>query len=677
LVRLERHGTVSLIIIDSPPVNAGSRGVRQGLVDAVTAADADAATTAVVLMGAGSNFMAGSDIKEFDLPIQDPDLPAVIAAFERCTKPVVAAIDGAALGGGLELAMGCDYRLATGAAKLGLPETTLGIIPGAGGTQRLPRLVGRPLAMKLMASGEAIGADRAVGAGLIDRRVDGSLLTAALDFAQQPGLQKRIVALLAVPDASSEELAAAVAEVRKAGRGRPCIEAVIAAVETAGHTPVAAALAADRATFQALRVAEEAAALRYQFFAERAARRPASLEGIVAPAVRSVGVVGAGTMGAGIAVTLAAAGLAVTVIDTTDAALERGRELVGKALGDLERRGGKPAAAVLETMTFTTELAALGTADLVIEAVFEDRAVKTELLGRLDAILRPDAIIATNTSYLDIEELARASGRAERLIGLHFFAPAHRMRLVEVVRCSRTRPDVLLAGVELARAARKLPVLTGPAEGFIGNRIYNRYRTQCEFLIEDGATIEAVDAAMVAFGFAMGPFAVGDLSGLDIAWRNRQRTAAKRDPGARYSAILDELCENGRLGRKANAGWYDYRDGAAQRSEAAEAIIARHVRPDRRTFSAAEIQRRVLGAILNEAALVLADGTAQSAGDIDAVLVNGYGFSKFRGGPIFLARRMPRDEVHAAVAEAVAASGPRFAAGDVDRLLDAGPAAPQ
>jgi 3-hydroxyacyl-CoA dehydrogenase len=420
--------------------------------------------------------------------------------------------------------------------------------------------------------------------------------------------------------------------------------------------------------FQHLRASEEAAALRYGFFAEREVkRRPTNLSGLEPLELRHIAVAGAGTMGAGIAAALAMAGFAVTVLDTSDTALERGRQLLAQSLGDLQARN--PAATPTE-VRFTTDLAAIGAADLAIEAVFEDEAVKAELLARLHLALRLDAIIATNTSYLDVTRLAAASNRADRFVGLHFFAPAHRMRLVEVVRVPETDPQVLLTAFELAKSLGKLPIMSGPAEGFIGNSIYSKYRQQCEFMLEEGATVQDLDAAMQAFGFAMGPFAVGDLSGLDIAWRNRQRAAPTRDPRERYSAILDDLCEIGRFGRKAGAGWYDYRDGIAVPSETTTALIAGRALPGQRAFTAADIQQRVLGAIVNEAALLLADGTASSASAIDLAMVTGFGFSKYRGGPLFLASRMEPEDVEAAVRATAAAVGYGFRPGDISRVVD-------
>ncbi|MGV6874068.1 3-hydroxyacyl-CoA dehydrogenase NAD-binding domain-containing protein [Pseudochelatococcus sp. B33] len=678
-VRYEVQDGVAFIVIDNPPVNAGSAAVRIGLRDAVLRLAADASAGAGVLIGAGKTFIAGSDIKEFGAPLQQPELPAVIAEIEQCPKPVVAAIHGAALGGGFELSLGCDARVAVPEALVGLPEVTLGMIPGAGGTQRLPRLTGIVKAIDLVVSGRRIKATEALTIGIIDRLIDaGDMRKEAAAFALSLKGAKRRLGALSVPAEDPAAIAAAEAAALRSGRGREAVREAVAAVIRAGTTPFNEALAEERRVFQLLRTREEAAALRYNFFAERAAARVEGSSTHPPRAIHDIGVVGAGTMGAGIAAVFAAAGFAVTLADREVDILDRAEGRIAQAIGDLVRSGrlaSGEAATAMGRVAYTADIEALSDADLIIEAVFEDVGAKTAVMQTLGKLARPGAVIASNTSYLDLDMLAAASGRAGEVIGLHFFAPVHRMRLVEVVRGAKSLPEVVNTGLWVSKAIGKLPVIAGVGEGFIGNRIYARYRAQCEFMLEEGALPQEVDAAMEAFGFAMGPFAVSDLSSLDIAWAMRKRRAPTRDPRERYVSIADRLCEMGRLGRKTGLGWYDYADTGSGRGKADPAVTAivkeaAAAHGLSRSFSEKDIQRRALGAIVNEAALVLEDGIARSAADIDLVLVNGYGFSKFRGGPLFLASRLPKSEVDTMLEEVAAASGFGFRPGNVHKMLE-------
>jgi 3-hydroxyacyl-CoA dehydrogenase len=675
IVRLEIDGDLGFIVIDNPPVNASSVAVRSGLLEAIQRVSAAPGVKAGIIIGAGSAFVAGADIKEFGRPPSPPELPTVLAAIEACPKPIAAAIHGAALGGGLELALACDARIALADAILGLPEVTLGIIPGAGGTQRLPRLTGIAKALDLVTSGRRIGAREAAKLGIIDHVVEGkSLRDGAAEFVRNLG-GKRIVADLVVPPETDEAIAKAEQSALKSGRGREAVSEAIRSVKNAATLPVSEALAQERAAFQRLRDSEEAAALRYNFFAERQAGK---LDGNAKPRpVKTVGVVGAGTMGAGIAAVCAAAGLDVILVDANAAALEAGQARVAAALTDLHRVGKLKAASAEEAVahvTYASDIAKLAGVDLVIEAVFEDLRVKTDVLERLAAVVRADAVIATNTSYLDLDQLAEATHRPHDVIGLHFFAPVHRMRLLEVVRGAKSDPAALATGVWMAKTIGKLPVIAGVCEGFIGNRIYAKYRAQCEYMLEEGALPQDLDAAMEDFGFAMGPFAVSDLSGLDIAWATRKRKAASRDPRERYVGIADRICEMGRLGRKTGAGWYDYSAGSGR--GAVDPIVTELVRTEaqkqgrpQKNFAKADMQGRVLGAIVNEAALLLREGIARSAAEIDLVLVNGFGFSKFRGGPVFQASRKTPAEIAAMVDAAGQATGFGFQRGDVAALL--------
>jgi 3-hydroxyacyl-CoA dehydrogenase len=669
-VRLEIDGDIGVITIDNPPVNASSAAVRHGLLAAITEVAQSPAMRAAIIIGAGRTFVAGSDIKEFGRPLPPPELPEVLAAIEGCDKPIAAAIHGSALGGGYELALACDWRLADPTAVVGLPEVTLGMIPGAGGTQRLPRLAGIAVAIDVITSGRRVPAPEALALGMIDAVADGSLRDFAVDFMRKhAGDGKRPVSALRVRGASSEAVAGAERVALKAGRGRAVVSLAIEAIKRAETHPVEEALSLERATFQTLRGGEEAAALRYAFFAERAAVK---VGGQPSRPVRRVGVVGSGTMGAGIAATLAASGLEVLLIDSNAEALSRGRKAATTTLAQLERFGklGERSLAACDAAVATSEkLDGLAQSDMIIEAVFEDHAIKAGLLAQIGRLARGDAVIATNTSYLDVEALARASGRTADFVGMHFFAPAARMRLVEVVRCTDSSDEAVAQTLALARSIGKLPILAGPDEGFVGNRIYARYRGQCEYMLEAGNLPQDIDRSMVELGFAMGVFGVSDISGLDIAWRQRQRKAASRSAAERYVTIPDQICELGRLGRKTGAGWYDYDpSGTAAPSPVVAEVIAANTKVNRQLDGSA-MRRQVLGAIVNEAALILADGNAQSAADIDLAMINGFGFSRFKGGPLFQAARLPDAEVEAMVDAAAAEAGTTFRRGDVAALL--------
>lgn len=677
VVRVERDGAVAVILIDNPPVNAGSQAVRAGLLAAVAAIAADASVGAAVIMGDGGSFIAGSDLREFELPLAEPHLPEVIRAIEDCPKPIVAALHGAALGGGFELALGCDARIAAPGTLMGLPETTLGIIPGAGGTQRLPRLVGISRAIELVCSGRRVGADEALRLGMIDRIANGPLRAAAIAHAQTlVGAKHRVIACAIPDDLSDEE--SAVAAALKAGRGRPHIAAAIRHVQAARHVPAAQALIDERAEFQRLRVAPDAKALRHLFFAEREATRGVGLLGGSARPFRRLGVVGAGTMGSGIALAGLQAGLPVVMVERDKEALERGWGTIRAHVARQTAAGRLSHGAeadLLARFATSLDLDAVADCDVIVEAVVEDIEVKREVFRALDAVARPGAILASNTSYLDLDAIAQATSRPQDVIGLHFFSPAHVMRLLEVVRGVASAPDAVATGLAVARRIGKQAVLAGNRFGFIGNRLYSAYRQQCEFMLEDGALPQQVDAALEAFGFAMGPFAVADLSGLDIAWRMRQQLAATRDPAARYVSIPDRLCEAGRLGRKTGAGYYRYADGRSKGmpDPAVEAVIvaASHAagRP-RRSLSEAEIQRRALLALVNEAALALEDGAAERASDIDVALVNGYGFPRWIGGPVHWARSQAQGALAHDCADMVEDAGPGARLGNLSLLLE-------
>jgi 3-hydroxyacyl-CoA dehydrogenase len=646
-VELRFEGDIAVIVIDNPPVNAGSRAVREGLLHRLDDV-AKSPARAAIIIGAGSTFVAGSDIREFGAPLEEPQLPTVIAAIEALPIPVVAAIHGAALGGGFELALGCDGRVATRDALVGLPEVTLGMVPGAGGTQRLVRLVDIARAIEIVCSGRRIAGPEALELGLVDALAQDDLLKAAIAHARTLGGKKRRLGEASIIDASAELIDAAADKAIRRGRRRPNVLAAIDLLRSAGSAPFQTMLARERAMFQQLRESDEAAALRHLFFAQREAGRVDGLGDVVPLPVRMVGVVGAGTMGAGITVALLNAGLAVRLVEQEEMALGRGIERVEQTLAaDVAsgRYGAEDKAKRRTALQGGVTLADLGDCDLIIEAAFEDVAVKQDLFARLDAVARPDAVLATNTSYLDIAQIAAATSRPQSVLGLHFFSPANVMKLLEVVRTPQTSDQALVTGLKLARQIGKIAVVSALGEGFIGNRIYSAYRQQCEFMVDEGATPEQVDAAMESFGFAMGPFAVSDMSGLDIAWRTRQRLAATRDPRQRYVTIADRLCEAGRLGRKTGAGWYRYDEkGRRHVDPAVAAVIDANATRAPRHFDMDEIQGRALAAIVNEARLVLEDGVAQRPGDIDVALVHGYGFPAWEGGPLFWhSRREPLD----------------------------------
>lgn len=675
-VHLEHDDDVAVVVVDNPPINAGSTEVRRGLLDAVAAIDRDDGIAAAVLIGAGTTFIAGSDLREFGQPLAEPQLPAIIAAIESSAKPFVAALHGAALGGGLELALGCDARVASPGTMVGLPEVTLGIIPGAGGTQRLPRIVGVPRAIEMVCSGERVPTAAALAAGLLDAEVEGDLRAAAVAHARQLAGRKQRLRDRAVPVSDEAAVSAAAAAALKAGKMRPAVQAAIDAVKASATVAIDAALADERAVFQRLRVSREAAALRHQFLAERDSARHPALEGVAPRPVQEVAVIGAGTMGSGIAIAALDAGYQVLLMEQDAAALQRGATRVAEHYAARVRAGRMNAGAASERearLRSSLDWARLGSADLVIEAVFEDIGVKRQVFRRIDAVARAGAVLASNTSYLDLDAMAEATSRPQDVIGLHFFSPANVMRLMEVVRGRDSAPDALATGLAVGKTLGKLPLLTGNAFGFVGNRLYAAYRRQCEFMVEEGAWPEDVDRALETFGFAMGPFKVADLSGLDIAWRMRQAQAATRDPSARYVQIADRLCEAGRLGRKTGAGYYRYgEDGGLQVDEAVHALIEQ-ARRDKgmapRRLGNDEIGHRALLALVNEAALLLGEGVAERATDVDVAFVNGYGFPRWEGGPVFWARDRGEAALRDDLDRLADLSGPGFVRGDLRQVL--------
>ncbi|CAR51025.1 3-hydroxyacyl-CoA dehydrogenase NAD-binding domain-containing protein [Burkholderia cenocepacia] len=650
-VTRERRDKVLVVTIDHPPVNALSADVRRGLADAIDAAQADDAIRAVLIVGAGRNFIAGADIREFGKPPVPPSLPDVCERIESGTKPVVVALHGATLGGGLEVALAAHYRLAVPGAKLGLPEVTLGLLPGAGGTQRAPRLIGAKAALDLMLTGRHASAEEALALGLVDRVAHSDdTLAEGLAYAQElvslgaPVRRTRDAQGLADRTAAQAAIDAARAELPKKSRGLFSPAKIVDAVEAALTQSFDAGMKFERSLFLQCLDSPQRAGLVHAFFAEREAAKAPEARRASARPVERIGVVGGGTMGAGIAVAALDAGLPVTMIERDEASLARGRAHVEKVYDGLVAKGRMtPAAHAARLARFkgSTSYDALAQVDVVIEAVFEDMAVKQAVFAELARVCKPGAVLATNTSYLDIDALASIDRPAD-VIGLHFFSPANVMKLLEIVVPARVSPDVVATAFALARQLKKTPVRAGVCDGFIGNRILAVYRTAADYLMEDGASPYQIDRAVREFGFPMGPFQVVDLAGGDIGWATRKRRAATRDPNARYVEISDRLCERGWFGQKTGRGYYLYPDGArvGTPDPEVEAIVAEErakkgITP--RTFTDDEILRRYLAAMINEGANVVHEKIALRPLDVDAVFLHGYGFPRYRGGPMHYA----------------------------------------
>jgi len=646
------HGDILVVTIDNPPVNALGVDVRRGLAAAIDAAGADAAVKAVLIVGSGKTFIGGADIREFGKPPMAPFLPDVCNGIEACSKPVVAVIHGAALGGGLEIALAAHYRLALPAAKLGLPEVALGLLPGAGGTQRTPRLIGAAAALDLMLSGRHVGAAEAAKLGLVDRVVDGAdPLAAGLAYAQElvqggaPVRRTRDAAQLADTAAQRAAIDSARAETAKKSRGLFSPLKIVDAVQGALELPFDEGQALERKLFLECLDSPQRAGLVLAFFAERETARAPETRSAKPRPINSIGVVGGGTMGAGIAVAVLDAGLPVTMIERDDEALARGRKHVEKVYDGLIAKGRitqDAKDATMARLSGSTSYDALAQADLVIEAVFEDMAVKHAVFAELDRVCKPGAVLATNTSYLDIDAIAAAISRPHDVVGLHFFSPANIMKLLEIVVPSKVADDVVATAFDLAKKLRKVPVRAGVCDGFIGNRILAVYGQAAHAMMEDGASPYQIDKALRDFGYPMGPFQVSDLAGGDIGWATRKRRAATRDPRARYVQIADRLCERGWFGQKTGRGYYLYPDGAriGTPDPEVEAIIdGERARAGKtpRSFSDAEIVRRYLAAMINEGANVVHQKIALRPLDVDVTFVHGYGFPRYRGGPMHYA----------------------------------------
>jgi len=646
VVHIIDEGGVAVVTIDNPPVNAASQAVREGLINALNQLEAKPAINAVVLHCAGRTFVAGADVREFGQPPTPPVLPDVVNALEGATKPWIAAIHGTALGGGLEIAMGCHYRIVNPATKLGLPEVNLGIIPGAGGTVRLPRLIPVDAALDMMATGKPISAQKAHAIGLIDQIATDNLRTEAIRYAREIVDQPFPIAVSERPlhPFDPDALLNMMDRVNARARGQNSPLAVCEAVQNVTTLSAQEALAAEREIFLRLKDDQQSLALRHIFFAERAAPKIERIKGIETPPLEQIGVVGGGTMGAGIAAACLLSGLSVTMIERDQCTLDASKDRVHKILDDSQGRGliaEEARAGMTEAFNGSVSYVELAEASLVIEAVFEDMAVKQTVFEQLVEVVPSNAVLATNTSYLDINEIAQTLPDPSRVIGMHFFSPAHIMKLLELVIPDTASLEAIALGAALGKKLRKIVVPSGVCDGFIGNRIMSAYRFACECMIEDGALPQQIDQAMRAYGFPMGVFEVQDLSGLDIAWAMRKRRAATRDPSGRYVEIADKLCEQGRFGRKVGCGWYLYEQGKRMADPDVETlIIAESERKgiNRRTFSDDEIMEEILSVMHREGTDLLAEGIASKANDIDVVMVNGYGFPRWRGGPMYLNR---------------------------------------
>lgn len=630
---------VALVGLNNPPVNALGVAVRQGLAAAFENLNADPQVKVIVVYGQGRAFSAGADIREFGKTPQGPSLSDVLNQVEASEKPVVAVIHGTALGGGLELGLSCHARVGLPGTKFGLPEVTLGILPGAGGTQRLPRLVTLEKAIDMISSGKPVSLSEALELGIIDREGDGDPRAAALAAGQEVLAgslpTRRTSDIQITPDAAVIEAAIT----RLKGK-RPALAAPVKAVEAIGHAgkPLTEGLKEERRLFMELMDSPDRQGLIHAFTAERAAKQFPEA-GATPRKIEAVGVIGGGTMGSGIATSLLQAGFAVTLVETAADRAEAAKATINKNLDGAVKRGKmKPEARDKVSLITSTELDDLSSVDLVIEAVFEEMSVKTEIFGKLDKICKAGAILASNTSYLDINEIAAATSRPQDVIGLHFFSPAHVMRLLEVVVADKTAPEVAATALELAGRMKKVAVRSGVCDGFIGNRILAYYRKVADYMLLDGASFEQIDHALEDFGFAMGPFAVSDLAGLDIGWATRKRKAPTRPAEERYSAIADRICENGWFGRKTGKGYYLYDDpkNRAVNPGAVEIVEAERknegITPH--NFSDTEIVDRYMTAMISEATRVVEEGIARRPIDVDAVFLFGYGFPRHLGGPL-------------------------------------------
>ena len=669
-VRFEREDKIGVLKIDYPPVNALSAAVRDGLFHGLKRAEDDG-VEAIVLIGEGRTFPAGADIKEFGKPLQGCPLNEVIAAIEGVAVPVVAAIHGTALGGGLETALACDYRIAGATAKVGLPEVNLGLLPGAGGTQRLPRLTGPEAALHAMVQGVPMGAAKALKLGVIDRISERELLEEAVTWAKEivaEGAGKRRVRDLPCPTLSSEERAGLAAFVHARAAGQTAPARILKCVEAAMDSPdFDTGLGRERALFAECMEDPQREAMIHAFFGERtSAKVPGISREMGKRSIERAVVIGAGTMGRGIAMCFANAGHQVTLVDTKEASLEVAEKSMDGTYARAVARGKvneAEAAARRGRIATALNLEAVTEAQLVVEAVFEDMGLKKKIFAELDALAAPGTLLATNTSTLNIDEIASVTSRPQDVLGMHFFSPAHAMRLLEVVRGEETSLEAIASAMRIGKALGKVSVLAGNCHGFIGNRMLEGYLREAGFLLEEGATPAQVDAAITGFGFAMGPFAMQDLAGLDVGWRSRKESGIPK--GVRYSPVSDRLCEADRFGQKTSAGYYRYEEGSRRPIEDPEVLdlvrrVAEEQGVEARDISDEEIVDRCVLALVSEGARILEEGIALRASDLDVVYVHGYGFPRWRGGPMLYADQRGLPEVCARMREFESKHGPTW-----------------
>ena len=659
-VRYEVKDGVAVITIDNPPVNALSHAVREGLRKALEQALSDGDVGAMALLCAGRTFSAGADITEFGKPILPPSLREVIDAFENSPKPVVAALHGTTLGGGFELALGCHYRVALAGAKVGLPEVKLGLIPGAGGTQRLPRLAGADAALKAIVDGNPISAENAKAMGVVDEIVQGDLREAAIAFAGrlvEESRPPRPTRALAVPPPKGDLFDEFERGIARKQRGFLAPFRAIEAVRAATTMSFAEGMQLERDIFVELMNSPQSRAQRHVFFAEReVAKIPGLPPDTPVREIRTAGVIGAGTMGGGIAMCFANAGIPVTVVETAQDALDRGLATIRKNYANSVARGSLKQEEMDRRLALfkpTLDYGDLAQADLVIEAVFEDMGIKKEVFARLDGIAKPGAILASNTSYLDIDEIAAATRRPRDVMGMHFFSPANVMKLVENVRGKDSHPEILATAQKLGKRIGKVPVLVGVSDGFVGNRMLAKRMREAFFLLEEGALPWQIDKVLYDFGFPMGHFAMADLAGLDVGWRNRKAKLDRLSPRERDCDILDRICEMGRYGQKTGAGFYRYDE---KRNPSPDPLIDKLIIEHsarrgikRREIGDQEILERCLYVMVNEGAKILEEGVASRPHDVDIVWIYGYGFPVYRGGPMFWADEVGLEGIHQAI----------------------------
>ena len=659
VVRFTREGEIGVITVANPPVNALSQPVRAGLKAAVETGLADAAVQAMVLICDGATFIAGADIREFGAPLAEPSLVPVIDTMEGAGKPIVAAIHGTALGGGLEVALGCHYRVAVPSARVGLPEVNLGLLPGAGGTQRLPRLIGAEKALDLIVQGSHVPAAQAHKLGILDELVEGDLKAGALAFARRVLAEKRGVKRAserAVAPVAADFFANYEAGIARRLRGFKAPFHIIKAVEAAATLPFAEGMKREAKLFQELMSSSESRAQRHVFFAEReVAKVPGLPKDVAQREIKSAAVIGAGTMGGGIAMNFANAGIPVTLLELNREALDRGLAVVRKNYEATASKGRLTAADVEKRMGLirpTTDYADIAQADVVIEAVFENMDVKKEVFRKLDAVCKPGAILASNTSTLDVDEIASVTQRPQDVIGMHFFSPANVMRLLENVRGKKTANDVIATVMNLSRRIGKIGALVGVCDGFVGNRMLHQRTREAMFLVEEGARPEQIDKVLYDFGFPMGPFAMADMAGLDVGYKVREERRKAGKVEKRDSRWIDQIVEMGRHGQKTGAGIYRYQDGRTPLPDPEiQELIARCAREagvTQRAIGDQEILERCLYPMVNEGAKILEEGIAARPLDIDIIWINGYGFPAYRGGPMFWADQIGLKNIVAA-----------------------------